>query len=554
MKRKLITWVAVLVLISVGFSVLTVNVSAEQDVPEPDNDKSIFFMEPNSTENYYYNYTSEIHADRNVLGDSEGWYGPDFYYDNQIQLTAHVKYVAGTETDNIIRVYVAAQGAYEYNETATPGNPDPGGVDWGIDYAGTTHVPIQAEIADIEGGDVSSSIEGLNTLGNTVSGDNMALGENKDREDRDLLMDTLKFGGTAIKEGVLDFKAPDGVSTVLGTLEAYDEYLNPHFKPDIEPHPEDEDNDFTEYPYDQKQKTWPLDYEDYGGEEDPDNERSYSAAAAFTMHVDNDEILDSLTLEFSARNILDIWFEDSTPSEYADTTEGPEASVEISIRNAEIEEVESDNKDSYGDSVSVTNRDGSLYWDDEISVLLNDQGWGYYLGFAYSPKVPEIDLSVNWDDGTEETLKENWEPYEWDVNIGGGYSVRRDKETSISHVYDLEDDLGMEYGDDETVTIEITAEVLDQYGGWEETISYDLTIRYREPYSSSPPGGGGGGAIPTGGDFSTFTRDSSRPVQYISTDEATGLLEEKDIWLLSHNEAIYLVDETEDETEFYLVD
>ena len=505
MKRKLITWVAVLVLISVGFSVLTVNVSAEQDVPEPDNDKSIFFMEPNSTENYYYNYTSEIHADRNVLGDSEGWYGPDFYYDNQIQLTAHVKYVAGTETDNIIRVYVAAQGAYEYNETATPGNPDPGGVDWGIDYAGTTHVPIQAEIADIEGGDVSSSIEGLNTLGNTVSGDNMALGENKDREDRDLLMDTLKFGGTAIKEGVLDFKAPDGVSTVLGTLEAYDEYLNPHFKPDIEPHPEDEDNDFTEYPYDQKQKTWPLDYEDYGGEEDPDNERSYSAAAAFTMHVDNDEILDSLTLEFSARNILDIWFEDSTPSEYADTTEGPEASVEISIRNAEIEEVESDNKDSYGDSVSVTNRDGSLYWDDEIAVSLNrpDRVWTLF-DSPPSREIPRVDLSVNWGDGTEEAVKENWEPYQWEFDEEGtiGYYWESvNKEVSISHMYDLEDDLGMQYGDDKTVTIEITAEVLDQYGGWEETVEFDLTIKYREPvtWPRPPPGG----PYPVGEDYPT---------------------------------------------------
>ena len=287
-------------------------------------------------------------------------------------------------------------------------------------------------------------------------------------------------------------------------------------------------------------------------------DEGYYFGFATEMHwqLKNDDVdlSQTHTLEISSTLITEHFEAPDQAPPTTSTTEGPEASVEISIKNREIEEIESDNKDSYGDSVSVTNRDGSLYWDDEISVLLNDQGWGYYLGFAYYPKVPEIDLSVNWDDGTEETVKENWEPYEWDVNIGVGYSVRRDKETSISHVYDLEDDLGMEYGDDETVTIEITAEVLDQYGGWEETISYDLTIRYREPYSSSPPGGGGGGAIPTGGDFSTFTRDSSRPVQYISTDEATGLLEEKDIWLLSHNEAIYLVDETEDETEFYLVD
>ena len=238
-------------------------------------------------------------------------------------------------------------------------------------------------------------------------------------------------------------------------------------------------------------------------------DEGYYFGFATEMHwqLKNDDVdlSQTHTLEISSTLITEHFEAPDQAPPTTSTTEGPEASVEISIRNAEIEEVESDNKDSYGDSVSVTNRDGSLYWDDEIAVSLNrpDRVWTLF-DSPPSREIPRVDLSVNWGDGTEEAVKENWEPYQWEFDEEGtiGYYWESvNKEVSISHMYDLEDDLGMQYGDDKTVTIEITAEVLDQYGGWEETVEFDLTIKYREPvtWPRPPPGG----PYPVGEDYPT---------------------------------------------------
>ncbi len=61
--RKVLTCFTVLILISVAFSLSTINVSAEEgDEPELDNDENIYFMANEEVENYDYNYSSDIYS------------------------------------------------------------------------------------------------------------------------------------------------------------------------------------------------------------------------------------------------------------------------------------------------------------------------------------------------------------------------------------------------------------------------------------------------------------------------------------------------------------
>lgn len=281
MKSKAIPVLVVSLISMLLLMAFSVNVAAEEgDPPELDNDKNIYFRPSETKEkNYDYNYSSDIYSYTTIVGDGDGWYGPEFHYDNQIHLTANVESVTSDEHRNTINFYVVAQGAYEFNETATPGDVDPKDPEWLVDYAGTTHVPIEAEITDMEGGNQEYDIDDFDYDSNTVTGNNMSLQDDEaNEEDRDLLMDFLKFQAEARAHAVLDVAPITGPSTVIGTLQAADKYLAPHFL-DPDPHPEEEDQDWK--PYEKLQKTWPLDYESYGYEEDPDNYRSYSAAAVF---------------------------------------------------------------------------------------------------------------------------------------------------------------------------------------------------------------------------------------------------------------------------------
>jgi len=71
---------------------------------------------------------------------------------------------------------------------------------------------------------------------------------------------------------------------------------------------------------------------------------------------------------------------------------------------------------------------------------------------------------------------------------------RVDDEATPSHSYNL-DDLDLDEGEEMEITVEITVEVLDQYGGWEESIGYEVTIE-REEDDNGGGGGGGGGDPP----------------------------------------------------------
>ncbi len=169
MKGKVISVLTVSLVSLLLLMAFSVNMSAEEgDPPELDNDKNIYFMENEEVENYYYNYSSDIYSYTTTVGGGS-WMGPDFVFDNQIHLTAMVQHVTGAGEDNTIRIFVVAQGAYELSDDSF-GDPS----QENVDYAGTTHVPIEAEVADIEGGD-QEQIEGIEIKSNTATGDNITV-------------------------------------------------------------------------------------------------------------------------------------------------------------------------------------------------------------------------------------------------------------------------------------------------------------------------------------------------------------------------------------------
>ncbi|MFP4000528.1 MAG: hypothetical protein ACLFSM_09185 [Thermoplasmata archaeon] len=252
-----------------------------------------------------------------------------------------------------------------------------------------------------------------------------------------------------------------------------------------------------------------------------DDKSVHIASSMIDWELPHGQIDSEHTLTISAKNILLHTEIEDNKGEIETEEVGAEATVEIPIKNAEIEDIESDNKDSYGDSKSVTNRDGSLDWDDEIGVKLNapdkiDQEGESLMATDppedYDPnvEVPKVNLTVDWGDGTEEDVKEDWNPYYWEmISKDPNEYERVDKEVSISHTYDLEDDLDMDYGNEEKVDIKITAEVHDEYGGWEESIEFDLTIKYRD----SDDDGGGGCPYVSPYNGTKFKRDNNILVQ-----------------------------------------
>jgi len=146
------------------------------------------------------------------------------------------------------------------------------------------------------------------------------------------------------------------------------------------------------------------------------------------------------------------------------------------------------------------------------------------------PEAPKVDLTLDWG-ASEENINpdpytvEGWKPYHWEYagygqepdgyysegdvseedflinsdQYGNGDELnmphfhwyeRIDDEANPSHSYNL-DELGLDEGEEMEITVEITAEVLDEYGSWEESTQYEVTIE--RDYNS---GGGGGGDAP----------------------------------------------------------
>ncbi len=249
---------------------------------------------------------------------------------------------------------------------------------------------------------------------------------------------------------------------------------------------------------------------------------TYQASTVFEFDMPHDA--EGYTLHLSAQNLIGARLDGGS---LQNIHESAEASVEIPIKNAEIEEIESENKDS-DPHISGENF-ASL--DDEITMKFELTPSGTFVAQEEKvppPEAPKVDLTVDWGASQEEEIvKEGWKPYHWeyagygqepdgyyegdlseeDIQVnsdqyGNGDELnmphfhwyeRVDDEATPLHVYEDLEGLGLDEGEEMGITVEITVEVLDEYGGWEESIGYEVTIEREEDDNG---GGGGGGGDP----------------------------------------------------------
>ncbi len=391
----------------------------------------------------------------------------------------------------------------------------------------------------MEGGS-QHDIDEFDTHSNTETGNNIALDEDEDadEDDHDLLMDILAFQAKARAHAVLDVAPITGPSTVLGTLNAFDEHLHHHIF-DPEPHPEEEDQDWQ--PYETFQKTWPLDYESYlGGNWDADNSRGYSAAAVYQL-TSSRPLPDSFTVEFSARNILDIH-----SNGLCDFQVGAEATVEIPIKNAKPEvqsDMEMDKKNYETEDYPGYNKIYPVFHDLMVTNPTTCEEVPYEV---------KIDWRPGWDYGWE-TLTYDWISHgEW-----------MEKEVSIPTPDDANGD---------TVDIRYTIKTYDQYGGWEldteyKRDSFTVTNNDGDPPPGGPPRPPPGGPHPvseSSDDILDYSKQSyqvddlwgydwdTTSLELIDTDQVESILEDEEVWLLEEDGVLYLVDERGEGVMFYI--
>ena len=229
-----------------------------------------------------------------------------------------------------------------------------------------------------------------------------------------------------------------------------------------------------------------------------DDKSFHIASSKIDWELPHCQIDSEHTLTISAKNILQHTEIVHNIGETETEEVGAETSVDITIKNAEIESVESENE---GTNTHLST-DKYAQLSDVVSVELNNKGFINDPDDGYGPnslgdpeEIPKIDLIVDWGDGDgSEFLKEDWEPYYWEyMDYNSWKSV--DKELSISNTYNLEA-MGINPGDCETISVEITAEVHQEYGGWEETIDYEVTLEREENDDDDDDGGGGSGGNP----------------------------------------------------------
>ena len=274
-------------------------------------------------------------------------------------------------------------------------------------------------------------------------------------------------------------------------------------------------------------RTRPNIFPELGNEDEVDGRHFfYTASTQFTISLPG-QIPDEMSISLSAKNLIGYW---EGGQNWANE-DGAEASVEIPIKNRKIESVDSYYEDIYGAESKKRNAVDELHHFEEITVGVNrpnfESGWGKS-GWG-KPEVPRMDLTVDWAANRElYSYKDEFEdirPYK-SVQIGDTPFWANIDRThgvgfkSIDHSYDL-DELGMDVGDEKTIKVEITAELHDAYGGWEESISYEFTVERIEEYPWPGPGPGPG-PIPTSTQFDNFTSFTS-PYPYPYPSETTPL-------------------------------
>ncbi|MFW5904554.1 MAG: hypothetical protein ACOCTK_03700 [Candidatus Saliniplasma sp.] len=243
-----------------------------------------------------------------------------------------------------------------------------------------------------------------------------------------------------------------------------------------------------------------------------DNEGIYfgfSTEVLWTIPSDHRDEIHELEIGASIENEEASRYGSGTAYDYEDGAETDP--ITVTLKNAEIESVESEENTESANLIMLSTANGEKYWDDNIDVTIVDEPESFESSDESDiPQyvIPPIDVTVDWGDGDIDTVYD-WEPYDYNIWITGDptrtyHGEYIEKELSFSHTYDL-DNLDYEPGDTPEFEITITAE---SPGGWEMSESYDISIEYIDNDDGGGSGGGGGGGTPPPGGVSPMGNET----------------------------------------------
>ena len=484
--KKGFTWIAVLLLMTVGFSVAFLNPVTAEEEWEPDNDE-VLYLQDGRTEPYYYNYTDVVVEEAVDIPypDVGNW----FSYDTETTLDVLATTVDGGGEYTRVFLHVSAAGGYSYNETESVEHPHDDLSPPGMGHIGNAGQVIEAEVADYEGDHIPYlDIERSKNSGTTniTDGDEGGYGETSDTQKLALqgCLFAAQMGAVAVD--VKTFGALSAVSfaATLATRGSDDE-------PD--PFPENKDCDSGEdanvrqvWKHDPEMSEW----DDNAGRMENPLEGVHGTSTILYLSLDNDYLHDSATLEISAYNLLGISPYGDDEYYESSITEGAEATVEIPIKNAEPE-LDDDNKmETDKNSYEASDYSSSVYPDLEGLIVENP---------AECTDV-DYEVEIEWDG-------------EWDYDTHTAY-------TWITHGEEIDKTLniGGIPEDDKWYEVEITYSIkaLDRYGGWEEDPGHTIEIEVKndEDKDSGAPTPPPGGPIPTSTEY-RFSLERSEYEEYL---------------------------------------
>jgi len=375
---------------------------------------------------------------------------------------------------------VSAVGYYEFIRdqcTDTCGRTCGHTPDWyqEVPFAGVTHLPIHAEIIDVNPDDYDPDTHYDGNIDWETSS-NTGCNMSEEMIDPEAVFDG-SFDETAKNTTKFLLRWAAGLKDPVGALD-WAEFINDEFI-GIGASGSGENNELP-IPSDNigdsggegafVQQTWYHKVSDEFGSWNywQPHVGVYTASSVLQVKFPTEELPDSATIEIGAENIVSTWVDD----EVTNPNVGAETSLQIDIKNAEPSEDKELDTDSYnydaGDSSSL------------ISPVFDDLKVTNPAQCTDAVYEVEIEWQSDWDYGFE-TLTYAWITHGEELNKQVNINVPEGTEGA-------------------SVDIRYTVRALNTYGGWEldSVTHYDLFIATNE---ETDDGGGGGspGPPPPGG-------------------------------------------------------